>query len=77
MTIEEKQEALSKMHKAFGALITEVMMIPGNMAQKNQAILRFDEGHMWMQNAIMTYKIPQEAEIPQTASEAVIPNVGD
>ena len=59
MTIEEKQAALNQLRETFSTFISNVVAIQCSQLQKNQAILRFDEGHMWMQNAIMTYQTPE------------------
>ena len=55
--------------------MTKCAKIPGAMIQKQQAFMRFDEGHMWLQNAIASYveEAPQEqkelAEPEQVLSE--------
>ena len=58
MTIEEKQENLSKLRDAFIAFMNTAMSLTGTNHGKQLACIRFDEGHMWMQNAIMTYQEP-------------------
>jgi hypothetical protein len=55
MTLEEKQVALNALREAFCAFINVITNIECAIPQRNQAVIRLDEGHMWMQNAIMTY----------------------
>lgn len=78
MTIEEKQAELEKLREAFSALINVVVKAKGGVQQKNQAVMRLDEGHMWMQNAIMTYQEPAPAGFaPVECNEIVDTNVNE
>ena len=53
-----------------------ISKMPGSIVQKQAAFMRFDEGHMWMQNAVATFEEPaptkEQPSIPeQPASEPV------
>lgn len=61
MDIEAKKEAMESLRLKFIELITHIINVPGSVAQKQQALIRFDEGHMWMQNAIASYIEPTPA----------------
>lgn len=56
MTIEEKQEALEQLGVLFVDFMTKLTQIPGARIQKQRAFVRFDEGHLWFQNAILNCK---------------------
>ena len=60
MTIEEKQASLSKLREAFITFMNAAVELPGARMQKQTGFIRFDEGHMWLQNAIMSYEEPKE-----------------
>jgi len=66
MTPETKQFMLEQLRSDYIALMQKLIKIPGAPMQKQQAFLRFDEGHMWLQNAIASYVEPQ----PQPAAIA-------
>ena len=38
--------------------ITALKAMPASPMQKQQAFIRLDEGHMWMQNAVLSYNAP-------------------
>jgi len=59
MTLEEKQESLSLLRDSFILFMNQIMKTQGSPNQMQQAFIRFDEGHMWMQNAIITYEEPK------------------
>ncbi|CAB4127756.1 hypothetical protein UFOVP98_23 [uncultured Caudovirales phage] len=56
MTVEEIQANLEKLRTAFITFLDVVISIDALDRGKHMACLRFDEGHMWMQNAIMSYQ---------------------
>jgi hypothetical protein len=64
MSDESKKFALDVLRREFIKFMEAVSKIPGAPVQKQQAFLRFDEGHMWMQNAVFTYVEPQENAVP-------------
>ncbi len=67
-SIEAKKQALDTMRKGFIALMDIVMQTKSAHVQKQQALLRFDEAHMWMQNGIMSY-----VETPEPSTTAAVP----
>lgn len=54
-----KEYMVQALRKEFIGFMQNISKIPGAHVQKQQAFLRFDEGHMWMQNAILSYVAPQ------------------
>jgi hypothetical protein len=64
MSDESKKFALDVLRREFIKFMEAVSKIPGAPIQKQQAFLRFDEGHMWMQNAVVTYVEPPENPAP-------------
>ena len=83
--IEDKKNNLEIMRQSFIALMNVVMQLPSAQIQKQQALLRFDEAHMWMQNGIMSYVEPEapkpltDAPVEQPAPDhhAIVPNCVD
>lgn len=67
MSDDSKRFAMDVLRREFVGFMNKIANIPGAPVQKQQAFLRFDEGHMWMQNAIMTYAEPVEP--PPAATE--------
>lgn len=66
MDIEAKKQTLETLRQGFIGLMNIVMNTKSSQIQKQQALLRFDEGHMWLQNGIMSYvEDPQ----PTTAND--------
>ena len=59
MSGDPKVFALGILREEFVKFMEKLAKIPGSNIQKQQAFLRFDEGHMWMQNAIITYVEPK------------------
>jgi hypothetical protein len=57
-----KQFMLDTLRKEFMSFMGVVAKMPGALAQKQQAFYRFDEGHMWMQNAVAAYVPEKEAQ---------------
>ncbi len=64
MDNQAKEYMVHALRKEFIAFMQGVAKIPGSHVQKQQAFLRFDEGHMWMQNAILSYVAPQPEPQP-------------
>jgi hypothetical protein len=62
MSIEQKQVNLEFLRNEYVAFMGKVAKLPGSPIQKQQAFLRFDEGHMWIQNAIVTHQ--EKAPVP-------------
>lgn len=62
MSIESKQVLLNQFRDEYVALMNKVISMPASLAQKKQAMLRFDEGHMWLQNGIINYVEPKPKE---------------
>ncbi len=70
MDNQAKEFMVHALRKEFIAFMQAMAKIPGSHVQKQQAFLRFDEGHMWMQNAVLSYVAPQhEAETAPKADE--------
>ncbi len=61
MDIEVKKALLEQLRQNFVILMNWIVETPGAQVQKQQSLLRFDEGHMWMQNAIASYAPPAPA----------------
>lgn len=79
MSIEEKKQTLETLRLGFIGLMNIVMQCKSSQFQKQQAMIRFDEGHMWLQNGIMSFAdepapTPNEASI--TPSDPVNEPVG-
>ncbi len=55
MSDQAKGFIIAKLREEFVAFMQKMMAMPGSPMQKQQAFLRFDEGHMWMQNAVGSY----------------------
>ena len=72
MDDQTKQFMLGNLREEYIKFMTLVAKMPGAQAQKQQAFLRFDEGHMWMQNAVAGYVAPaaeEQAEPEETSEE--------
>lgn len=57
---ESKRIMLEHLRNQFINFINNIISMPGSSIQKQQALLRFDEGHMWLQNAIMSHEEPKQ-----------------
>lgn len=66
MADEQKMFALDVLRTKFIAFMEAVGKMPASPIQKQQAFLRFDEGHMWMQNAVITFVEPKPVENNQS-----------
>lgn len=75
MNQEEKRIVLDALRQSYIEFMTKVIKLTGAPLQKQQAMYRFDEGHMWMQNAIAS--APDTPQAPQQEVEAEHPNVAD
>ncbi len=73
MNEEAKQYMVQSLRKEFIAFMQGVAKIPGSHVQKQQAFLRFDEGHMWMQNSILSHVAPQQEAEPQS-DKPIVPD---
>lgn len=62
MTPENKQLFVNHLREAYIEFMNKVLKIPGSPMQKQQGFFRFDEGHMWMQNAILSFTAPEQSE---------------
>lgn len=56
MTDEEKRVMLEVLRTKFKAFMEEMVKLPGQPVAKQQALFRFDEGHMWLQTAILSHE---------------------
>lgn len=83
--IEAKKAALETLRQGFMGLMNIVMQTKSSNMQKQQALLKFDEGHMWLQNGIMSYQEPAQPttiapavqDTPETEHHAIAPNGED
>lgn len=73
--VEAKKFMLDQLGKIFVNFMNDVIKIPGSPVQKQQACFKFDEGHMWLQNAIMTYVEPAAPPSAPVAPVAEVPPV--
>lgn len=72
MSNDPKMFALDVLRREYKAFMEKVMQIPGIPMPKQQAAFRFEEGHMWMQQAIIHYVEPPKAPAPnENEGEAV------
>lgn len=72
MSQDPKVFALDVLRREYKAFVEKVMQIPANPIPKQQAMFRLEEGHMWMQQAIIHYtpSAPAQAE-PDSVAEPV------
>lgn len=68
MSDETKRFMLDSVRKSFGEFMQEVIKIPGSPGQKQQAYLRFEEAHMWLQNSIVNYVEVEAPKQPDLAT---------
>ena len=72
---EGKQFMIEQLRESFMVFMNTVLKMPGAPIQKKQAFLRFDEGHMWMQNAVVSYAPPVlQEQVPATDAEIAAAN---
>lgn len=76
MNKDEKLVAIEELRQAFMTMMSAMLKIPGSPMQKQQAFFRFDEGHMWMQNAILSQQEAPQGEnltelTPEQLQEAI------
>ena len=75
MSNDPKMFALDVLRREYKAFMEKVMQIPGVAIPKQQAAFRFEEGHMWMQQAIIHFveqqPVPPVPEVPEAGSESV------
>lgn len=72
MSDDHKKFTLETLRGEFMQFMTKIAKMPGSPIQKQQAFMRFDEGHMWMQNAVATFVEPQSAPTaPVAANENI------
>lgn len=72
MTPEIKNNFIRQLRDDFVEFIDKIKEMPGSQLQKQQAFLRLDEGHMWMQNAIASYKEPITQQNTQLPNQQII-----
>jgi hypothetical protein len=68
MSEQAKNFVIAKLREDYVLFMQKMMQMPASQMQKQQAFLRFDEGHMWMQNAVGSYVAPQN---PASANDLV------
>ena len=75
MSDNQRLYVFEQLREKFVSFMLELNKMPGSPQQKQQAFIRFDEGHMWMQNAVLSFKAPelnaQPSEFIATPTEAV------
>lgn len=62
MDNQAKEFMVKTLRDLFIEFMSQVSRIPGAHIQKQQAFLRFDEGHMWMQNAVLSHQPEPQAQ---------------
>lgn len=72
MSDQAKDFIIAKLRDDYVAFMQKMMQMPGSPMQKQQAFLRFDEGHMWMQNAVGSYVATQAAPKSDDAANDLI-----
>lgn len=55
---DDKAVLLQELHTDYVAFMQKLANVKGAFVQKQQAFFRFDEGHMWLQNAVLSYVEP-------------------
>ena len=78
MSQEQVVFTLNVLRKDYMSMMESLSKIPCDEARKQQAFYRFEEAHMWMQNAIINYaapavetertvqdEVPQDSETPE------------
>ena len=70
-----KRFMLDTLRTDYIEFMTKCSKIPGAMVQKQQAFMRFDEGHMWMQNAIVSYVDEAVESLPKGTPDSVLPTM--
>lgn len=75
MSDEHKRFVLESLRNEFVAFMTKLSQMPGSQLQKQQAFIRFDEGHMWMQNSVATYVAPREETTRSPTNEENLPAI--
>jgi hypothetical protein len=70
----EKKQQLETLRLGFMGLMNIVMQSKSAHLQKQQALIRFDEAHMWLQNGIINYV--EEPKPIQAATPADKENIG-
>ena len=56
---DDKTVLLQELHADYVAFMQKLANVKGAFVQKQQAFFRFDEGHMWLQNAVLSYVEPE------------------
>ena len=69
---EAKQGMLNQLGQIYGHFINQIRNFPFTPLQQQQAFIRLDEGHFWMQQSIMQAEIRLESPTAPE-SEAVVP----
>ena len=69
MSDESKRAKLDALRTKFAEFMQEVIKIDGSAMQKQQAFIKFEEAHMWLQNAIVTYVEPAERPLTPPQSD--------
>jgi len=64
MDSEVKGFMLAKLGEEFLAFMQKMKAYPGTLPAKQNAFTRFDEAHMWMQNAVLSYPAQTQATTP-------------
>ncbi len=72
MNEQEKINVLNELRAEFTVFMNRILKFPGAPMQKQQAFLRFDEGHMWLQNSVLSYNPPEQLASDANVSEPVV-----
>lgn len=64
---QAKQGMLNTLGQLYGQFIQQIRMYPFTPLQQQQAFIRLDEGHFWMQQSIMQAQVElAEAKAPES-----------
>lgn len=71
---QAKQAMLNSLAHVYGQFIAQIRIYAASPLQQQQAFIRFDEGHFWLQQSIMQAQIecvkPQEPAQPESPPES-------
>lgn len=59
---ETAMDKLTTLRETYIEFVTKINAIEGSSPHKSNAFTRFEEGHMWMQNAILAYHLPKTTQ---------------
>lgn len=78
MNDDAKRFVLDSLRKTYQDFLQEIVKVPGSAVHKQQALFRFEEAYMWMQNAVVSFIQPaQPHPQPEVPPEIKIEGIED